>query len=321
MIAHVRANVVMVILTMLLCSVLYPLALLAIGQTLFPSGASGSLVNGPDDKPVGSLLIGQNFKSGKYFQSRPSAAGYNASASSGSNLGANNPKLRDRAARQLATIVRYAAGPKKGQLVKDTTDIDDWFKAKSDRTTVWAERYPKLAQAWVDDSSDPVKAWREKYLPKDSEEAFFTAFARLNPGMWPGIETKKVKDEKGEEKEVKEIKPVNGGEDVQTIFFDMWLQERGSADLEAMPADLVTASGSGLDPHITLRGAFAQLDRVVDAWAKETGIPAAEVKTKVEMILKEKTILLLGGLVGEPLINVLEVNLEMKQHLEKRPTK
>jgi K+-transporting ATPase ATPase C chain len=317
MMAHLRANVVLVLLTLILCSVLYPLALLVIGQTLFPEAASGSLVNGPDDRPVGSLLIAQYFKSDKYFQSRPSATSpmpYNAAASSGSNWAASSPRLRDRVARQLATMVRYTSGPNKGKRVAETTDIDAWFQAKPDRTRIWAERFPTLAEGWLKDNADPVKAWQEK---NPSDETFFVAFARVHPGVWPGIDTRKVKDEKGQEQDVKSIKPVNTGEEVQQTFFDSWLQERGAADLELVPADLVTASGSGLDPHITLRGAHAQVDRVANAWARETGAPTAAIKGQLEEILKEKRILPLGGLVGEPLVNVLDLNLEVKKRLGK----
>ena len=52
---------------------LYPLAITAIGQVLFPSAANGSLIYGKDGKPLGSRLIGQPFDDPKYFWSRPSA--------------------------------------------------------------------------------------------------------------------------------------------------------------------------------------------------------------------------------------------------------
>ncbi len=98
----------------------------AIGQTLFPFTANGSMVNGPDGKPVGSLLIAQPFTKDEYFWPRPSAASYDGSASASSTLAASNYLLRDRVARMLGPIVKYASGPKKGQLV--APDVEAWFQ-------------------------------------------------------------------------------------------------------------------------------------------------------------------------------------------------
>ena len=67
--------------SVVICCLIYPLAVWAIGQTFFPFTANGSMVNGPDGKPVGSLLIAQPFTKDEYFQPRPSAASYDGSAS------------------------------------------------------------------------------------------------------------------------------------------------------------------------------------------------------------------------------------------------
>ena len=80
----------------LLCGV-YPLAVWAGGQALFASKANGSLVTDTDGTVRGSALLGQSFTSAKYFNSRPSAAGagYDATSSSGTNLGPTSQKLSD----------------------------------------------------------------------------------------------------------------------------------------------------------------------------------------------------------------------------------
>src|ERR1700737_2762079 len=102
------------LITVLVCGI-YPAVLWVIGQTAFPFQANESIVNGPDGKPVGSLLIAQPFTKDEYFQPRPSAASYDASASAPSNLAPSNYALRDRVARALGPIVKYNDGPKKGQ--------------------------------------------------------------------------------------------------------------------------------------------------------------------------------------------------------------
>ena len=107
------------------------------------------------------------------------------------------------------------------------------------------------------------------------------------------------------------IQPVKDGSDIQANFFDMWRQEHSDADLQDIPGDLVTASGSGLDPHITLANAEFQLDRVASKWATNTHRDATSVHSEIDQILQNNVFAPFGGLAGEKLVNVLEVNLEL----------
>jgi K+-transporting ATPase ATPase C chain len=84
------------VLAVLLCGA-YPLVVWAGAQTLFPAKANGSLITDAAGNVRGSALLAQSFTSDKYFQPRPSAAGtgYDATSSSGTNLGPTSKKLAD----------------------------------------------------------------------------------------------------------------------------------------------------------------------------------------------------------------------------------
>ncbi|MBF0504128.1 MAG: potassium-transporting ATPase subunit KdpC [Candidatus Omnitrophica bacterium] len=104
--AQIRPAIVSFVLLSALTGILYPLVVTSIAQSVFHKQAEGSLILLKDGKVAGSSLIGQNFDDPKYFWGRISATSpaYNASASSGSNLGPTNPALMDEVKARITAL-------------------------------------------------------------------------------------------------------------------------------------------------------------------------------------------------------------------------
>jgi K+-transporting ATPase ATPase C chain len=193
MLNQLRSAIVLLVLMTAITGVAYPLVITGVAQVVFQDKANGSLIE-REGQIIGSELIGQSFVDAEtgetlpgYFRGRPSAAGagYDASASSGSNLGPTNPVLIERVTGDVA-IIR---------------------------------------------------------------------------------------------------------------------SENGLAEDAEIPVDLVTSSGSGLDPDISPASADLQIARV----ARQRGITEEQVRA----IVKEHTSGRTLGLLGEPRVNVLNVNLAL----------
>jgi len=229
-----RLTLVMTVLT----GLLYPALMTPVSQVLFPNQANGSLVmvNG---KVVGSSLIGQPFAKPEYFHPRPSSAGggYDAGASSGSNL-----------------------GPTSAKLIKGTTMKHD----KGKETVQFDGLSVRMVHFCLDNGIE-----YESSKPLDQ-----------------------FKDDKGELDDVKLIKAFN--DDKAPLVFK---------SKTPIPADAITASSSGLDPHISQAAAEAQVLRVAKARSMEPD--------KVRSLIAANTEAADLGFLGEPRVNVLMLNIAL----------
>jgi K+-transporting ATPase ATPase C chain len=312
---HLRANLWLLGLSLLICAVLYPLALWAVGQVVFPFQAQGSLVdqNGnpvKDEKDaVGSRIIAQPFSGDEYFQPRPSAVSYNGAGSGASNWGASNPALRKRVVGMLGPVLKYRDGKPVGP------DIVTWTRENLRQTpsmlAAWVNDDPNLADRWVNadkanadfvaqwekDHADAVDAWKKanpeatELKPADLAGLFFDSYAKGETTTWSQTD----------------------GKDLQIAFFEVWWKAHPIAEFTPVPADIVMASGSGLDPHITLNNALYQLDRVADKWAAVKNRDRGTVYKQIETLLRDNASAPLAGLAGVPLVNVFEVNVALRK--------
>jgi potassium-transporting ATPase KdpC subunit len=341
---HLRACLLLTVASVVLVCFAYPLILWGAGRLFFPHQAGGSL-DERDHKTIGSELIAQPFKDDKYFHPRPSAASYNGAASGATNWSASNYLLRDRVAQQLGPIVKYA-GPAEKKDKPVGPDVEAWFQkdllgGKPGIVAQWANLHNASAQNWVKNDMTNgqyglcgkyIQEWQKSHKaevdawikdnpgtpepkPEDLAVPFFASFSQDHPGMFPSSIEHKLPDGKTENR----IEPVKTGSDIQSIFFDLWLGEHSDAKLEDVPGDMVTASGSGLDPHITFDNALWQLENqpIAAAWAKTSGGSEGKIQEEIKQLLEQKCFAPLGGLVGVRLVNVLEVN----QALEDRYAK
>jgi K+-transporting ATPase ATPase C chain len=347
MLRMISKSLWLLLFSVVICCIVYPAVIWAISQAIFPFQANGSLVKSDgtpttnESEAVGSLLIAQPFTKDEFFQPRPSACSYDASASSSSALAASNYTLRNRVATAIGPIATYKSGPNAGKLVGP--DIESWFqqdKFQGNPSIVaqWADAHNGVAQAWVGttfDAKNPtpqqqyVLDWEKTHpdvvakfktdnpdnqdpAPSDLAVVFFENFSKDNPGKFLSAVTKT--DAQGKSTTAMEI--VKDGSDIQSTFFDMWLSEHPDIQMQDVPGDMVTTSGSGLDPHITLTNALFQLDRVAGAWAKKTNKDESQMHGEIEKLLREKSAAPFNGLAGEPLVNVLEINLALQNRYQ-----
>ena len=114
---QIKPAVVLFFVLTILLGIVYPLVITGIAQVIFPVQSNGNVIE-HNGKVAGSALVGQPFTSANYFWGRPSATSpvpYNAGASSGSNLGPNNPALTDAVKARADAL--HAADPTNTQLI------------------------------------------------------------------------------------------------------------------------------------------------------------------------------------------------------------
>jgi potassium-transporting ATPase KdpC subunit len=223
-----------------LTGLLYPVVMTGISQLVLPRQSNGSLVSA-NGKLVGSSLIGQNFSKPEYFHPRPSSAGsgYDATASSGSNL-----------------------GPTSAKLLRGTTKMDD----KKNEVVDFDGINLRVVHYCLDND-----------IPYESS-----------------VPLDQFKDSKGDLDEVKLIKSFN--DDKNPLVFTAKIP---------IPPDAVTASSSGLDPHVSPANAEVQAARV----AKARNVSADQVKQLVSQYTEGAD----WGFLGEPRVNVLMLNIAVDQ--------
>jgi potassium-transporting ATPase KdpC subunit len=270
--AALRALLVLTVIT----GIVYPVAVFAIAQLPgLDDKADGSLIE-RDGELVGSSLIGQSFTDAdgtamrQYFQSRPSAAGdgYDPLSTGASNLGPEDIVDSPDRTSLLTTVCS------RSKEVGDREGVDGarQFCTKDGVGAVLSVIGPRDGDGAV---SRPVQVVSVNELCP--AQPFLTTYR--------GVAVECAKE--GEDYSVGRIVPI-----------------LGDAPAEAtVPADAVTASGSGLDPHISPAYAAIQVERV----AKARGITATQVRDLLAAHTEGRTL----GFLGEPRVNVVELNLDL----------
>lgn len=124
MLRHISTASRLLLVFLVLLAGIYSLIVTGIGQLIFPVQANGSLVR-LHGRIIGARMIGQSFTGAKWFDSRPSAAGYNAAASTASNYGPTNPALVKEVRANLAAFLKENPGVTARQVPPSMVESSD----------------------------------------------------------------------------------------------------------------------------------------------------------------------------------------------------
>jgi K+-transporting ATPase ATPase C chain len=302
LLGHVWAAVGVTIVLGVICCGAYPLVVWGLGHVFFPIQANGSLIKKDgtpttdDTQAVGSMLIGQNFSAPGYFHPRPSAAGngYDATNSGGSNLGPLSDKLINGATQTPPAPATQPAAAQATTAPAAVAQATTAPAAVAQATTAPAPTtQPAETLAF-----DGVRL-RCIHYALDNNIGF--KLYKLGPD---GTRTAEVP--------LKDFLDSSGNLNDTALVDAFPHPQSDPADktpviaaefATPIPGDAVTASGSGLDPHISPQNARLQIARV----AATRKIDPAAVKTLVDQYTDHPTL----GVLGDPGVNVLRLNLAL----------
>ena len=273
---HLWASIAATVILTVICCGIYPLAIWGIAQTVFPAKANGSLVTKDGtftsdvSLAVGSSLLGQNFALPGYFAPRPSAAGngYDATSSGGSNLG----PLSDKLINGVTTSPTAPATQPAESLTFDGLRLRTIHYAVANNIAFKLHHavYAKKADGTYDlnvTDEVPLKSFQDAQ-GNLNDVALVDAFPH----------------------------PTADTEYARTVTVaDNFAQP--------IPADAVTASGSGLDPHISPENAEVQKARVAAA----RNIKPEQVEDLIVAHTDGRSL----GIFGDPGVNVLMLNIAL----------
>jgi K+-transporting ATPase ATPase C chain len=282
---HLWASIAATIVLSFLCCAVYPAIIWALGQAFFPHQANGSLLKKDGSftsnpaEAVGSALIGQNFTAPEYFHPRPSSAGngYDATSSGGSNLGPLSDKL-----------INGLTIPATTQPTPQPESLSfDGIRLRTIHYAVDNGLHFKLHHATYQTKPDG------SVTLKQTDE----------------VPLKSFEDARGNLNDVALVDafphPVNGHD--APAFHRVVLVASDFTDSSGnpvlIPGDAVTASGSGLDPHISPANADLQINRIAAA----RKISSDDVIALIKQFTDGPDL----GFLGDPGVNVLRVNLAL----------